>query len=173
MSKMSRDKGKRGEREAAALLRKFGFTEAARGVQYHGGPDSADVVGLPGHHIEVKRVESFQLEKAYEQAVAESAPGEVPLVLHRKNGGRWYAILDAEHYLSRLKVADKWRDVAGNLIDRNINPPVIIKEQPDDSDYAKLLAKVRELQQKVDNWERQHDEAMASMPDFTKVNWNE
>lgn len=129
MSKMSRDKGKRGEREAAALLRQFGFDEGARGVQYQGGPGSADVVGLPGHHIEVKRVESFQLEKAYEQAVAESAPGEIPLVLHRKNGGRWYAVLDAEHYLSK----------------------------------ARSLA----------NWERQHDEAMASMPDLTGVKWNE
>jgi Holliday junction resolvase len=52
----SRQKGKRGELEAAKYLRSLGFTSARRGVQYSGGPDSPDVVcdELPGVHIEVK-----------------------------------------------------------------------------------------------------------------------
>jgi Holliday junction resolvase len=52
----SRQKGKRGEREAAKYLRSLGFTSARRGVQYCGGCDSPDVVcnELPGVHIEVK-----------------------------------------------------------------------------------------------------------------------
>ena len=39
MGKTSREKGKRGEREVAGLLRSYGY-DARRGVQYHGGEDS-------------------------------------------------------------------------------------------------------------------------------------
>jgi len=50
----SRQKGKRGEREAAAFLRSLGF-EARRGQQFAGGGDSPDVVtSLSNVHIEVK-----------------------------------------------------------------------------------------------------------------------
>ena len=49
MGKKSRDKGKAGERELASKLREYGY-DARRGVQFHGGPDSPDVVGLPGIH---------------------------------------------------------------------------------------------------------------------------
>ena len=47
----SRDKGKRGERMAAKKFREHGF-DTRRGVQYQGGPDSPDVVGPEGLHIE-------------------------------------------------------------------------------------------------------------------------
>ena len=53
----SRNKGKVGERELAAALRAEGFESARRGQQYSGSETSADVVGLPGIHIECKRVE--------------------------------------------------------------------------------------------------------------------
>ena len=43
MSKFSRDKGKRGEREVALILREHGF-EARRGQQYCGANGDADVV---------------------------------------------------------------------------------------------------------------------------------
>ena len=58
MGKASREKGKRGEREASNFFKPYGY-ETRRGVQYHGGPDSPDVVGLPDMHIEVKRVEAL------------------------------------------------------------------------------------------------------------------
>lgn len=44
----SRDKGKRGERELAAILKEYGYNEARRGQQYCGADGSADVIGLPG-----------------------------------------------------------------------------------------------------------------------------
>ena len=44
----SKRKGKAGELEAAAELRRVLGVEARRGVQHAGGPDSPDVVGLPG-----------------------------------------------------------------------------------------------------------------------------
>lgn len=46
-------KGKHGEREAAKYLRSLGF-DCRRGQQHAGGPESPDVVGIPGIHIEVK-----------------------------------------------------------------------------------------------------------------------
>jgi Holliday junction resolvase len=44
MGRKSREKGKRGELELAAELRRLFGIEARRGVQYCGGGDSPDVV---------------------------------------------------------------------------------------------------------------------------------
>jgi Holliday junction resolvase len=94
---MSRQKGKRGEREAAAELAVVFGCEARRGVQYQGGPDSPDVV-LEGVavHVEVKRTETLSLYTATDQA-RHDAGGKVPLVLHRRNGKAWVAIVELEH----------------------------------------------------------------------------
>lgn len=103
MAKKSRDKGKVGEREVAALLRGHGFTDARRGVQYQGGHDSDDVVGLPGVHVEVKRTESFRLYPALEQAKSESKAGDIPTVFHRSNGRLWVVVMDACDFLTMVK----------------------------------------------------------------------
>ena len=87
MSRSQRDKGARGERELASVLREYGY-DTHRGRQYHGGPDSPDVVGLPGVHIECKRVERLNLYDAMAQAIAD-AGGDVPVVMHRKNNCEW------------------------------------------------------------------------------------
>jgi Holliday junction resolvase len=94
---MSRQKGKRGEREAAAELAVVFGCEARRGVQYQGGPDSPDVV-LEGVavHVEVKRTETLSLYAATDQA-RDDAGGKIPLVLHRRNGKAWVAIVELEH----------------------------------------------------------------------------
>lgn len=73
---MSRNKGKTGEREVAALLRKYGY-DAHRGQQFSGGNDSPDIVhSIPGLHIEVKRVEQFNLWAAIDQADADKTLGD-------------------------------------------------------------------------------------------------
>lgn len=93
----SRQKGKRGELEFAALLRQYGH-EARRGQQFCGSPDSPDVVSDIDYHVEVKRVERLNLWAAIEQARADA--GDKPwLVAHRKNQERWVVILDAEEFL--------------------------------------------------------------------------
>ena len=93
MSRMSRNKGKRGELELAAELRRIFGVDARRGVQYHGGSDSPDVVtDLPGIHIEVKRTERLSLYPAMEQAAAD-AGDKVPVVCHRANRQEWVAII--------------------------------------------------------------------------------
>jgi hypothetical protein len=86
MGRASREKGKRGEREAAAELGAILNVEARRGVQYQGGPGSPDVV-LPGVpiHVEAKRTERLQLWSALEQAKADAPAGSVPIVWHKPN----------------------------------------------------------------------------------------
>lgn len=103
MGKMSRQKGKGGERELAQLLRGKGFSEARRGVQYQGGPDSPDVVGVPGWHIECKRTERLQLYPALAQATLERPINTAAVVLHRANGKPWVAIMDAEDFFALLR----------------------------------------------------------------------
>lgn len=63
----SRQKGARGERELAVLLREYGF-DSRRGQQYSGVSGDADVVGLPGIHVEVKRVERLNISEAMKQS---------------------------------------------------------------------------------------------------------
>lgn len=104
MGRMSRNKGKVGEREVAELLRSHGFA-ARRGIQFAGGPDSPDVIGLPGAHIEVKRTESLRLYPALEQAMQDRKQGDLATVWHRQNGRSWVVILPVEDFLSLYKAA--------------------------------------------------------------------
>lgn len=95
MSINSRNKGKVGEREWAEFLRTHFGLEARRGVQFHGGPESPDVVGgWPNTHAEVKRVEKLNVHDAMAQAVADAA-GKVPYVAHRRNRGEWLVTVRA------------------------------------------------------------------------------
>lgn len=104
MGKMSRDKGKAGEREVAKLLKSFGFSGARRGQQFAGGGDSPDVVGLPGFHIEVKRSETFSPYAALSQAIGDSAKGEdIPIVFHRRNSNEWIVVIQANDFLNFIR----------------------------------------------------------------------
>lgn len=91
----SRAKGKFGELEAAKFLRSLGFA-AKRGQQYHGGPDSPDIVSedLADIHFEVKRVANLDLatealEQALQQATREKHPHQRAVVLWRPNRKGW------------------------------------------------------------------------------------
>jgi len=101
MGMISKRKGKTGELEVAALLREYGF-DGKRGVQYQGGKDSADVTGLPGFHIEVKRTEKLNLEAAMAQARADCGDN-TPMVLHRKSKKDWVVIMDASDFLKMVR----------------------------------------------------------------------
>ena len=83
----SKRKGAVGEREIAAYLREHGF-DAHRGQQYKGSPDSPDVTGLDGFHIEVKRVERLNIYQALAQAVRDCG-NKIPIVIHRRNRDEW------------------------------------------------------------------------------------
>lgn len=94
----SRNKGATGERELAAKLREYGY-QCRRGQQYSGANGDADVVGLPGIHIECKRVEKLNLYDAMAQSVMDSRVGEMPVVFHRKNNKEWLVTLRLDDYM--------------------------------------------------------------------------
>ena len=94
----SREKGKRGELELARALGSFGY-RSRRGQQYCGSNGDADVVGLPGLHIECKRVERLNLEDAMAQAGHDAREGEKPAVFHRKNQSRWLVTMELQDFM--------------------------------------------------------------------------
>ena len=94
----SNRKGRNGERELARLLRGYGY-DARRGQQYCGATGDADVVGLPGVHIEVKRTEKLSLYDALAQSIADARPGEMPIVVHRRNDCQWVVIQPLEDWM--------------------------------------------------------------------------
>lgn len=98
MGKFSREKGKRGEREFASLCRQEGY-DARRTAQVRGDRDgAADVEGLPGIHVEVKRVEHLNIDDALDQARHDAEAkhdGSLPIVAHRRNHTRWKITMDA------------------------------------------------------------------------------
>ena len=102
----SRDKGKRGELEAAHLLKKYGY-DARRGQQFSGANGDADVVGLPGIHLEVKRVEKLNIENAVEQSVSDAREGEKPAVLHRKNRRSWLVTMPFDEWIELYMAWEK------------------------------------------------------------------
>lgn len=84
----SKIKGNKGERELAAILREHGYN-TRRGQQFCGANGDADVEGLPGIHIEVKRVERLNIHEAMKQSIRDARPGEMPAVFHRRNREEW------------------------------------------------------------------------------------
>lgn len=104
--KASRDKGKRGERLFASLLREHGF-DARRGVQYQGSPDSPDVVGLPGVHTEVKFVEKLNLHSAIEQSKRDAGDGEMPIVAHKRSREEWLVTMRFDDWIELFKAYGK------------------------------------------------------------------
>ena len=98
----SRDKGAKGERELARVLSERGY-QCRRGQQYCGANGDADVVGLPGVHIECKRVERLDLDKAMSQSVHDAKTGEMPIVAHRKNNHPWLVTMRLEDFMAIYK----------------------------------------------------------------------
>lgn len=98
----SKQKGKAGELELAHELQKYGY-EARRSIQYCGANGDADVVGVPGLHIECKRVERLNIQEAMKQSRNDAREGEIPVVMHRKNRDKWLVTLDLEEFIKILK----------------------------------------------------------------------
>lgn len=111
MGKASREKGKRGERMFAKLLRDHGY-DAKRGVQYQGSPDSPDVVGLPGIHTEVKFVEKLNLHSAMEQSKRDAGEGEMPIVAHKRSREEWLITMPFDSWIKLFKAYEKGQNNA-------------------------------------------------------------
>ena len=102
----SKRKGCTGERELAEVLRSYGY-EARRGQQFAGGADSPDVLGLPGIHIECKRVEKLNIDTAMEQAIRDCEGKAMPAVFHRRNRKPWMVTMLLEDFMRIYKGEEK------------------------------------------------------------------
>lgn len=102
----SKRKGAEGEREWAKFCREQGFEDARRGQQYS-GIEGEDVVGLPGIHQEVKRVERLNVSDAIRQAIRDKKDEDIAIVAHRKNREEWLVTMRAEEWFKLYKA---WRD---------------------------------------------------------------
>ena len=100
IGKRSRRRGADGERELSHRLSTYGF-DCRRGQQYHGGGDSPDVVGLPGVHIECKRVERLNIEAAMVQSRRDAeGTDDIPVVMHRRNREDWKVTMDLDEFMN-------------------------------------------------------------------------
>lgn len=100
----ARSKGKRGELELAHKLEEWGYN-TRRGQQFSGANGDADVVGLPGIHIECKRVEALNLADAMSQSIHDAKEGEFPAVFHRKNNAPWLVTMRLDDW---MKIYREW-----------------------------------------------------------------
>ena len=109
MSKLSQRKGAEGERELAALLNGYGFN-VHRGGSFSFG-NTPDLIGLPGIHVEVKRVEKLNLASAMQQAERDSERFHdgSPAVFHRKNRGAWLVTMPFEEWMKLYVSIDRKR----------------------------------------------------------------
>ncbi|MBR5301166.1 MAG: hypothetical protein IKU36_13140 [Bacteroidales bacterium] len=98
----SREKGAAGERELAQILRAYGF-EARRGQQFSGANGDPDVIGIPGCHIECKRVERLNIYEAMAQSINDARIGETPVVMHRKNREEWLVSMRLGDFIKLYK----------------------------------------------------------------------
>lgn len=97
--KSSQRKGADGERELAEILRENGYPIERGGSFTYG--KVPDLMGLPGIHIEVKRVERLNLNEAMRQAIRDSKRFEDgnPAVFHRRNREQWLVTMRLSDWL--------------------------------------------------------------------------
>ena len=104
MGKASQRKGRTGELELARILQNHGYDVHA-GVSRSYGSEP-DLTGLPGVHIECKRVERLNVPEAMAQAARDSERFHdgAPAVFHRRSREPWLVTM-------RL---DDWLELYGN-----------------------------------------------------------
>lgn len=106
---MSQRKGADGERELAAVLRGYGY-DLKRGGSLSFG-EVPDLVGLPGVHIEVKRVERLNVPQAMAQAVRDSEKFQdsFPTLFHRRNREPWLVTMRLEDWVKLYEAQNATR----------------------------------------------------------------
>jgi Holliday junction resolvase len=100
-------KGAAGERELAALLRDEGYIVARGGTQSYG--ELPDLIGLPGIHIECKRVEKLNVPEAMQQSMrdAEKFRDGKPALFHRRSRSPWLVTMLFTDWIKLYKEARK------------------------------------------------------------------
>jgi hypothetical protein len=104
MGRLSREKGKRGEREVVNVFKANGVdARRTAPMQADGKGDDSDVaLSVPGFHIESKMAARITIVEWTRQAAQESGPTRVPVVAwrlcSRGNSTPWQASLPLEDF---------------------------------------------------------------------------
>ena len=107
MGKSSQRKGANGERELAAIFAAEGYPTERGGYCYGEKPD---LMGLPGIHVEVKRVEALNVPKAMKQAAgdAEKFQDGLPCVFHRRSREPWLVTMCLRDWFDLYRRWQEW-----------------------------------------------------------------
>lgn len=99
MGLSSQRKGASGERELCSVLRQRGYNVERGGSQTYG--TIPDIYGLPGVHVEVKRVERLNVSAAMQQSIRDSQKfmDGVPVLMHRRNREPWLVTMELDAWL--------------------------------------------------------------------------
>ena len=100
MGRQSQRKGREGERELRDKLREYGYdVNCGDPLSFGSVPD---LVGLPGVHVEVKRVERLNVPEAMQQAVRDSEKFHdgMPALFHRRNRQPWLVTVRLEDFMN-------------------------------------------------------------------------
>lgn len=96
-----RNKGAAGERELAALLSDhLGFVVKRNLGQAR---DGADDLTVQHFRLEVKRQENLRMDEWSKQVESCAQPGEVPVLVYRRNGQPWRVCLRLEDFIPMMR----------------------------------------------------------------------
>ena len=99
MGRSQQRKGRSGELELVRVLNSYGIpAEPGKAVSYG---DTPDITGVPGVHVECKRVERLNVSAAMAQAVRDSEifRDGAPTVFHRRNREGWLVTQRLEDWI--------------------------------------------------------------------------
>ena len=112
----SRAKGARFERLLASRFREYGYN-ARRSAQYCGkSGEAADIVNLPGIHVEAKHVERLNIYEAIAQAKRDAAAGggnALPAVFHKKNHAEILVTMEFDDFMNLYREWEAGFDING------------------------------------------------------------
>lgn len=112
----SRSKGARFERMLASKFRENGYSGARRSAQYCGKTgEAADIVNLPGIHVEAKAQETMRLYDWMAQAKRDAAAGgkgNLPAVFHKKNNCEILVTMTLEDWFKLYREWEAGHDLA-------------------------------------------------------------
>ena len=93
MGKSSQRKGAAGERELTEIFHQYGLPAQRGGSETFG--EIPDIIGLPGVHVEVKRVERLNVSEAMRQSIRDSEKFRdgKPCLFHRRNREPWFVTM--------------------------------------------------------------------------------
>ena len=99
--RMARNKGAAGERELATILSDALGTAIKRKLGQ--ARDGGDDIQVGKYRIEVKRREALRLDEWCQQIEQACEPGETPVVVYRRNGQPWRAVVPLETLIRLLR----------------------------------------------------------------------